>query len=176
MLHKQNLKFGSLVIHNGIVDIKNRKNHVRWRTVIKRSDFSGSWGDRGVATHPLESNFFFSFLFNFNSTVHPTPKPIHNPFLECQPHRHRARSARAGDFTGNSFILYPSLPCSPSLRLISLSLPPLDSFIPHSQSLYLPSLPSQSVPGPPSQFLPPSQALPLLCPWSTMHALERTEL
>ena len=29
-------------------------------------------GGRG-RNPPLESNFFFSFLFNFNSTVHPTP-------------------------------------------------------------------------------------------------------
>ena len=58
--------------------------------------------------------------------------------------RRRARSTRAGDFIGNSFILYPSLP-----------VPPLDFFIPLSQSLHY------SVPTPPSQSLPSCQSVPV---------------
>ena len=58
----------------------------------------GGGGGRGVATPPLESNFFFVFLFNFNSTVHPTPQPpFTTPPSVPPPHIGQARSAPVQD-------------------------------------------------------------------------------
>ena len=114
---------------------------------------SGSgWGVGG--RNPPVGIPFFLLLLNRP----PNPQPQFTTLSLSAPPRRRARSTRATDFTGNSFILYPSLP-----------VPPLDFFIPPSLRFLYPSLPvlppSQSLPYSfqPIPSLPPSPSLPV-CP------------
>ena len=59
---------------------------------------SGSRGRLGGSQLPVGINFFLFFLFNFNSTVHPTPQPPFNPqppLSVIPPRWRRARFAPA---------------------------------------------------------------------------------